>query len=128
MCECLEPGFCPLHNMYKNKTLFDHCKKGQPIVVNGKPIEPPSYLKRIASYAVAKVNHVLAGSPEVHGDLYKQRISICEACPLFQADKRICNSCGCDVDTKAKWADVSCPDNPPRWKAIIIEKACKTCG
>lgn len=128
MCECKEPGFCPLHNIVKNKALFEHCQKGDVIRVDGRIIEPPTFLKRIANFTVSKISHVISGSPEVSKEILNQRVNICQECPFFNFENRECDKCGCPIDEKCKWATEKCPDSPPRWISISNSGGCNSCN
>jgi hypothetical protein len=128
MCECKEPGFCPAHNMVKNQALFDHCQKGQTIIVNGKVYESPGIIEKAGNLIASTLMHMVHGNPEVNDEKYKERLAICEECPLFDAANRTCKVCGCFMNVKAKWADVACPDKPARWPSLLKQKECKSCG
>jgi len=129
MCECGGPGYCNRHKIYKNQILFEHCQRGEVCTVNGQLIEPPSYLQKIVNYGIAKTKHIIAGSPEVTNEVFNERISICQECPLFNSNNRECNKCGCPVDEKCKWATEECPDKPPRWNTVARgTSGCKSCG
>jgi hypothetical protein len=131
MCECTEPGFCPLHNIRKNKALFEHCQRGEVITVDGKLIEPPGLLRKAANYVIAQTSHFLAGSPKVSDSVYNDRLDICSRCEYFDLEERTCDQCGCPMDEKAKMADVSCPLKEPKWNAIVMVKSssgCSSCG
>lgn len=91
-----------------------------------KRVGPP-LIKRVANFATTIVRHVISGT-NVSDEIFNERISICEKCPLFNSVNRICESCGCYMDVKAKFGEVKCPDTPSRWNATLPEKACKTCN
>ena len=128
MCDCTGPGFCPRHKIHKNQVLFEHCQRGEIISVDGKIIEPPNIIQKAGNFITASVVHMLNGSPEVDEETQKKRLDICEHCPLFRASERMCVPCGCNVDVKTKWADMSCPDTPPRWDSTVKGNPCKSCG
>ncbi len=61
--------------------------------------------------AIMSGNQVLVSDEE-----FARRMSICESCPHWTAEKR-CKLCGCRQE-KLRLATESCPDNPPRWLSI----------
>jgi hypothetical protein len=42
---------------------------------------------------------------------YDSRMSICSTCPSFKLDVKRCAECGCFMEVKARFANVSCPIN-----------------
>jgi len=58
---------------------------------------------------------------------------ICSVCPFMSENaKKVfnyktqrfdkhCTKCGCNIDLKTHSLASSCPDNPPRWDAIVSE-------
>jgi hypothetical protein len=104
--------------MYVSQDFIDICKKQC----------EKTYLDKAIQYIPAKVNHTLNGSPVVPDEVFKERISICQTCPNFDPDKRQCKLCGCPMDAKAKWADVDCPDTPPKWVAYELQSKSKNRG
>lgn len=75
------------------------------------PVNGPSMVRRAWNYAQAIYNHVRRGKPVVSEEEALRRLALCEACELFDADKRIClhQKCGCLLDRKVTWAEQKCP-------------------
>jgi len=43
------------------------------------------------------------------------RLNKCRSCEHF-SDKGTCNLCGCIMSLKVKFNNMTCPDDPPKWK------------
>lgn len=127
MCNCENPGWCETHQITKDRILWEHCRRNEIVIVGNKKLEPPGLVRRAIMFAKTQFTHFLNGSPIVSDSVLKERIAICEVCPLFRSTDRMCLECGCYMDMKAKLADVSCPLEEPKWKSIIEEKRCKSC-
>lgn len=128
MCECTEPGFCEFHKIFKNKALFEHCKRGEVVTLDGRAIEPPSFLKKVVNYTKATGSYLLNGMQDVNTSIYNSRTTICRECVFFNEETVSCDKCGCPIMDKCKRADQSCPDNPPKWLAIISNSGgCGSC-
>lgn len=65
----------------------------------------------LANYVVAASKHVMAGLPVVTDEVYYARLSLCGECPMKQ-DGWVCSECGCDLLTKARWAEQECGMKP----------------
>lgn len=71
---------------------------------------------------------------EVTKDVINGRKEICNQCPYMSENAKIifsynsmrfdkhCTKCGCNIDLKTSSLHSSCPDNPPRWGAIVTEE------
>ena len=131
-CECVEPGFCSRHNLYKNEALHGLCQQNRDVFlayeVDAGNIVEPGIVTKVANYAVAKTQHVVAGSPQVDDAVYAARLATCAACPLLKDG--VCLQCGCPMEAKARWADVRCPLDPPKWDAVSVAKSggCRGCN
>lgn len=51
----------------------------------------------------------------VPDEVYNSRMSICRACPQFDAKMERCRMCGCGAKRKLKLANQHCPLNEPKW-------------
>ena len=71
----------------------------------------PSVGRQIFNFAKAATNYVRSGMDNVSESEYHVRLSICNDCP-FRKDSK-CSKCGCYIETKARWATSTCPDE--RW-------------
>lgn len=81
----------------------------------------PSVLNRAVNFTTAATKHALAGNPVVTESQMKERLSICQSCPLFKLNQNavggVCThaSCGCNIQdnlnylNKIAWADQECP-------------------
>jgi hypothetical protein len=128
MCNCVQPGYCPLHDIVKNRQLWEHCQNKQEIIVNGKQLTPPGLIKSIFNYGIALVRHTLNGSPQTPEPIQIARLDICKACTNYISEDGKCSECGCYVEEKVKWADSECPLKSPKWKAVVGVGKCSTCG
>jgi hypothetical protein len=86
----------------------------------------PSLARKAANFAGAVATHVAHGRPQTSPTEAARRIAVCESClgpaGLWDAARRSClhPKCGCNMDLKVTWADMSCPIG--RWSAIHQEK------
>lgn len=57
---------------------------------------------------------------------YINRLKICETCDhsisVIPLAGKTCSVCGCFVKAKTRYKKSQCPDTPPRWLAIPINK------
>jgi len=88
-----------------------------PSATDAPPPEPPSLVRRAASYAGAVARWTAAGRPE-RSDKEVERVfhQFCKTCDWFDPDKQICRGCGCRVaeggyavQNKIKMATENCP-------------------
>lgn len=104
------------------KTKFDGARRICEVQPPSEPQpEPPPLLQRIINFAAAAAKHAIAGNPVVTEEQLKQRLDICQQCPLFKRNQTdvggVCthSSCGCNVQdnldylNKIAWADQECP-------------------
>lgn len=61
----------------------------------------------------------IKGKPidKVPASVHEQRVRICDRCPHVKEGEfgKYCGICGCYANSKAEYADESCPDTPKRW-------------
>jgi hypothetical protein len=110
-CDYVNPDHPKYHEVWASRVV--QASKICQQIRNSTPTPPKEFniLTQGVSFGMAAFRHMFGGFQTVEESGLEQRISICEACPskLFDPDKRICNSCGCYVDWKARWATESCP-------------------
>jgi hypothetical protein len=70
----------------------------------------PGLIAKAASLATAVVKHVADGARKASPEAQADRKAICISCPMLDAARDRCNSCGCRLDLKRSWASESCPD------------------
>jgi hypothetical protein len=120
-CECPLAGWCERHKLNKNEYLHKICKESDGHRANLDKLankeELPSLLRRAANFVQATAQHVVTGMKNADDTLYKERISICEKCPLFDTQHRRCKECGCFMDIKARWLEQKCPQD--KWPKMI---------
>ena len=46
-------------------------------------------------------------------EVRKERMAICGTCEYFNNNK--CDLCGCVMPLKTKFANMTCPHDPPKW-------------
>ncbi len=51
-------------------------------------------------------------------DEYIERFSACFGCINFEPHSQQCLLCTCYIPLKARFRSETCPDKPPRWKAL----------
>jgi len=127
-CDCPHHGWCPRHACFKTPMLhwlcqndpsrFEAWERGEGLrsrVITEPPGERlppmPSLLQRAANFGRAVVEHAANGFATVDDAEYERRLSICRACPLFDAPAIVCRheACGCQLAVKARWASSECP-------------------
>jgi hypothetical protein len=72
---------------------------------------------KIANFGKALVTEagaILAGREPVTSEEQHARLSICVACPYYDAGR--CLLCGCNMNKKTGLRSAKCADNPPKWK------------
>ena len=79
----------------------------------------PSKFQMAKNLMSAVATHVATGAEHVSNQKYDQRLQACNSCPHL-VDEKQCGLCGCYVETKAKWASSTCPDNPQRWDRHVV--------
>ncbi len=88
-----------------------------------KPVRLPSMLQRMKNFAAAFAHHMATGAKTLSREKTDERLAICDPC-LKRASvmgRSACSLCGCDLRTKASWAEQTCPlrlwpgdkDKPP---------------
>jgi hypothetical protein len=77
----------------------------------------PSLFTKGVNFVWAALKHAASGFQRASDEVYKQRISICEACERLNAERE-CELCGCAVDIKASWASQECPLR--KWLALPV--------
>ncbi len=85
------------------------------------PLSDPQWITpdSIARFSSELKAHAASKYVHVPPDIKAYRLSICGDCPFF-LDSR-CTKCSCFMDIKTGWASSQCPDEPPRWLAVIGE-------
>lgn len=81
----------------------------------GEPLPGPSLLRKVANFAGAIVQHVHHGLPMVSSEEKERRLAICRSCEHHLPAQNSCRLCGCNLSTKAGWAEQQCPATPPKW-------------
>lgn len=76
----------------------------------------PSFLRKVANFTKASIEHIAAGLPVVTPERFQERLNACARCPHLDPEKEVCTLCGCIIERKASWETSSCPDSPKRWK------------
>lgn len=67
----------------------------------------PSLGQKVANFATAVTEHVVAGFRTLPREDTEVRLAVCRSCPQFQG--RTCKLCGCNMHIKASWAEQDCP-------------------
>ena len=84
--------------------------------------ELPSLKERVLNLASESWEWFKEGAPVTDRDSSKARLDHCfDRCPHFimtEEHPGYCRLCGCPMARKVWLATASCPDTPPRWKAI----------
>jgi hypothetical protein len=86
----------------------------------------PSLARKAVNFAGAAAVHMAHGRPQTPANEAARRIAICEGCTgeggYWDAARRGClhPQCGCNMDLKVTWADMSCPIG--RWPAVAASE------
>jgi hypothetical protein len=79
-------------------------------------------LSKMTRFGKALLNWAKQGFPVCTEEQLAERRAVCESCIHFGGAKEIlkvgCKKCGCS-GLKLALSSERCPDNPPRWKAIV---------
>ncbi len=69
-------------------------------------------------FAKAMIKWAASGFKTVSGEVFAQRLAVCESCPNYSV-KAVLGRAGCKLcrctSKKLYLATERCPDNPPRW-------------
>lgn len=107
------------------------CPQAGKVFSGATATEPalPSMGRMAINYAKAQAQHTLDGRRKADDDTIATRLAICHDCEHLRASDQRCSLCGCPVEEATKLASYSCPDKPPRWKAIPGAKTegCSKC-
>ena len=76
--------------------------------------KPPSLFKMIRTFGSELAKYVKEGAPNVSPEDYALRLDTCMQCPKLIKSSMRCGSCGCLLETKAKWKTSDCPEK--KWK------------
>lgn len=82
------------------------------------PPQPPGLITQAMNFAQALGTHISNGAPTVDDETFNKRIDLCLACPNVIGNAEKCRVCGCRLITKARWADMRCPLDPPKWDKV----------
>ena len=78
----------------------------------------PSLWQMTKNFTKDLTKYIAEGAPNVSPDEYSRRLSICEGCEHFIAEKVRCGACGCLLEHKAKWKTTTCPKN--KWTPQLL--------
>ena len=79
-----------------------------------KPLAvPPSTVQLFKNITGSAFAFVASGCELADEATVANRLTICGACPNYNANT--CRLCGCHMPFKVKAEAMACPDNPPRW-------------
>jgi len=67
--------------------------------------KPPSLFKMIRTFGSELAKYVKEGAPNVSPEDYALRLDTCMQCPQLIKSSMRCGSCGCLLETKAKWTE-----------------------
>ena len=73
-------------------------------------LKGPGVLRMGWNIATAIAGFVASGGKTVSEEVYKQRLEICDTCPLREGNRCSAKSCGCILEKKAKLASEKCPE------------------
>lgn len=72
-------------------------------------LSKPDILTQVNNFIDSSIKHLLNNMDNVNEDIAISRISICESCEFFDKNSVRCNSCGCFLKIKTRWASEKCP-------------------
>lgn len=87
--------------------LVDTSPKITPVVV--EDVKMPSLIQQGKNLLKATKTHIANGMKHVTLEEQNRRLSICNACPLFDKSLMKCKKCGCNLNVKTKWESSTCP-------------------
>tara|TARA_R110002020_G_scaffold215886_2_gene423190 strand:+ start:208 stop:741 length:534 start_codon:yes stop_codon:yes gene_type:complete len=87
-----------------------------------KKPKAPSIFTMAKNFAGELAEYIKQGAPNVSNKQYQERLEACNTCPHLLKESMRCGLCGCMLEHKAKWKTTTCPDKPPRWKAMFLSK------
>ena len=124
-CECDGPGWCARHHCLKNSALYHRCRRSLdaynaweagdgPCLDHDQTADGcpgPGLFRRALNFGTAVVRHAVDQFRAVSDLCYEERLRICRSCPACDVPHLICRerSCGCFLETKARWASENCP-------------------
>ena len=82
-------------------------------------LPPKIIMARNLVKAMAK--HISDGLKKVTIAQFKERLAVCNTCPLRVKNRCTHPKCGCFLEIKAWWSSENCPDDPPHWPSLPIE-------
>jgi hypothetical protein len=86
-----------------------------------RPGQSPSRWRRLRTFALALLRHLLNRARQVPEAVYRARLAACETCEHNRSGA--CELCGCPlagaVRAKARWASERCPLSPPKWGRFV---------
>lgn len=84
----------------------------------------PSYADMAVSFAKALFSWAVNDGFQItHDEVKTRRLAICEICEHFNAPKKSCRLCGCNMPYKVGIPSMTCPDNPPKWGPVETKSA-----
>jgi ribosomal protein L32 len=92
----------PAHKIHLNCSV----KIDPPLIFKNR-IPFPDKLKNLAQDTFKFINH---GMPISSQELIDKRLDICNNCPFFDKEKKVCNKCGCHMEYKVIAATSTCPE------------------
>ena len=131
-CECDGPGWCARHQCVKSHAFFHRCRRSleafnawearhgpcMPILTSADadPLadgdaDGPGLLRRAMNFGAAIARHAVDQLRNVDDERFDARLAICRECPSCDVSQLVCReqSCGCFLQTKARWASETCP-------------------
>lgn len=75
----------------------------------------PSVARQAWNASKAAGQFMASGFKVASQEEQARRLSICKACPHYDAKQKRCVLCGCVANLKVRIASMACPDKPPRW-------------
>lgn len=69
----------------------------------------PDVLTQVNNFLNSSIKHLIDNMENVSDDVASCRMSICESCEFYDKESVRCNSCGCFLKIKTRWASEKCP-------------------
>lgn len=92
------------------------CGPSGPVPLTG-PLPAVSDTQHNKFFAVSLQQWAKAEAVLVEADVHAERFAQCKACEFYAGFW--CTKCRCIAYAKTKLAAEQCPDNPPRWLAVV---------
>lgn len=72
-------------------------------------LSKPDILTQVNNFLNSSIKHLIDNMENVSDEVAACRMSTCQSCEFFDKNSVRCNSCGCFLKIKTRWASEKCP-------------------